>query len=146
MMNYKWVDWLLVFIWCGFIFFCTSSPLFTGEHTAGWIKEIMDHFRFKGEDHINDGLFSWNFIIRKLAHLTVFGVLACLFWRALRPNRYARPLAWTFTTLYAASDEWHQSFQPGRSPEVTDVLIDACGALIVLYILLPLVHRRVKSK
>ena len=47
-------------------------------------------------------------------------------------------VAWLLAALYAASDEWHQSFVPGHSPAVTDVVIDTCGALTGL-----LVWRRV---
>ena len=32
-------------------------------------------------------------------------------------------------TLYAASDEWHQSFVPSRSASIVDVLIDCVGAM-----------------
>jgi VanZ family protein len=38
-------------------------------------------------------------------------------------------LAWFITTAYGASDEWHQSFTDGRSPEIRDVRNDAIGAL-----------------
>jgi VanZ family protein len=31
-------------------------------------------------------------------------------------------------------DEWHQSFQPGRTPLLSDVVIDACGAGIALFV------------
>ena len=34
-----------------------------------------------------------------------------------------------FGILYASSDEFHQSFVGGRSPEVRDVCIDTCGIL-----------------
>jgi VanZ family protein len=32
--------------------------------------------------------------------------------------------------LYGASDEWHQSFVPGRYPAVSDWLADAAGIVI----------------
>jgi VanZ family protein len=35
--------------------------------------------------------------------------------------------------LYGATDEFHQSFTPGRGPKFTDVLIDTFGATIFLY-------------
>jgi VanZ family protein len=34
--------------------------------------------------------------------------------------------------LYGLSDEWHQSFVPGRTPDVVDILTDAIGAAIGL--------------
>jgi VanZ family protein len=34
--------------------------------------------------------------------------------------------------LYSATDEFHQSFTPGRHPAVTDVMIDAIGAAVAL--------------
>ncbi|WP_027724808.1 VanZ family protein [Tuberibacillus calidus] len=139
----KWLDWLLVLIWCGMIFYFTSSPLFTGTHTAHWIREMMTYFHIGSGAHIDDGMFSWNYVIRKLTHLTVFGILAFLIWRALVPQRHAKGWAWLLTTLYAATDEWHQSFQPGRSPKVTDVAIDACGALIALFVMIPIfIHKK----
>ena len=38
--------------------------------------------------------------------------------------------AWTIATAYAATDEWHQSFVPGRSADVHDWYADAAGALL----------------
>jgi VanZ family protein len=76
-----------------------------------------------------------DFIIRKLGHMGVFGILALLLWRALsETTAWRRPWAWAFvlTVLYAASDEFHQGFVAGRHPSVTDVGIDAAGALIAL--------------
>lgn len=39
--------------------------------------------------------------------------------------------------LYASSDEFHQYFVPGRSAQITDVMIDSAGALagVVIYYL-----------
>ena len=50
----------------------------------------------------------------------------------LRTLRKAALLAWTCATLYAATDEFHQLFVPGRAGLFTDVLIDATGAAIGL--------------
>jgi VanZ family protein len=45
---------------------------------------------------------------------------------------------------YAASDEFHQVFVSGRSPLIVDVLIDTCGALagILLLLLVRFIHGR----
>jgi VanZ family protein len=74
-------------------------------------------------------------VLRKLAHVTEYFVLAALFVRALRRSGVAAalPLAIAAALGYAASDEWHQSFVPGRTATPRDVAIDAAGiALAVL--------------
>jgi len=38
--------------------------------------------------------------------------------------------AWALTSAYGATDEWHQSFVPGRSADVHDWYADATGALL----------------
>jgi VanZ family protein len=38
--------------------------------------------------------------------------------------------AWAIASAYGASDEWHQSFVPGRSADVRDWFADATGALL----------------
>jgi VanZ family protein len=73
-------------------------------------------------------------IFKKGAHFTAYAVLAVLFRRALPSGRWIWALSWVLTVLYAASDEWHQSFVPGRHPQLTDVLIDVCGATTGLLI------------
>ena len=76
-----------------------------------------------------------DFVVRKLGHIGVFGILALLSWRALAgTTAWRRPWAWAFalTVLYAASDELHQGFVAGRHPSAADVAIDATGALIAL--------------
>jgi VanZ family protein len=73
----------------------------------------------------------YDFILRKLAHVTVYVVLTLLVYGALRQHM-ARPthawlLALLSATLYACSDEWHQTFVPGRAGTVRDVMIDSMG-------------------
>lgn len=44
-------------------------------------------------------------------------------------------LALFMAIAYALSDEWHQSFVPGRSATLSDVMVDASGALIGLLLI-----------
>ena len=39
-------------------------------------------------------------------------------------------LSFLFSVIYALSDEFHQSFVPGRDGNIVDVLIDSSGALV----------------
>jgi len=84
-----------------------------------------------------------HFIVRKAAHMTEFALLALLLLRALSYDRGdARKWissAWVLATAYAASDEFHQSFIPGRNGCIVDVLIDSAGAalgLLLCYLVL----------
>lgn len=75
----------------------------------------------------------WDFVLRKVAHLTEYAVLSWLVVRALAgttswPTPRILCTALAFSVLYAISDEWHQSFVPGRTGSVVDVGIDALGA------------------
>lgn len=64
----------------------------------------------------------------KAAHFFIYGLLATLVARA-----GPRPVwAVVITVLYGLTDEWHQSFTPGRSVEWLDVLADALGAVVAV--------------
>ena len=86
-----------------------------------------------------------DFVVRKLGHAGVFGILALLTWRALATTTtLRRPWAWAFVlaVLYAATDELHQGGVPGRHPSVVDVGIDATGVLVALACVYLVLRRR----
>ncbi len=78
-------------------------------------------------------------IVRKCAHFGMYAVLGFLVMAAVWFSPAAKgevkrlPLcglaALGISALYAAGDELHQYFIPGRSMELRDMMIDACGAL-----------------
>jgi VanZ family protein len=74
-----------------------------------------------------------------IAHFVEYAILAlALYWalsRTLPRLQWKYLTAWLIAVLYAISDEWHQSFVPGRTPSVQDVLVDAAGAATALAIL-----------
>jgi len=71
-------------------------------------------------------------------HTTGYALLALITLRATSGARWsgvtlkAIVLAWAITTAYGATDEWHQSFTPGRSPELRDLRNDAIGACLAV--------------
>jgi VanZ family protein len=70
----------------------------------------------------------------KLAHLLVYAVLGAVFTIPLSRGRWtgvhARTIAAAvmLSLLYGISDEIHQNFTPGRTPDVMDVVADTLGA------------------
>ena len=75
-----------------------------------------------------------DFIVRKLGHAGVFGILALLVLHASTRTSWHWPWAWALalTVLYATTDEIHQGGVTGRHASVVDVAIDAAGGLIAL--------------
>jgi VanZ family protein len=69
----------------------------------------------------------WDLLLKKAAHMIEYGILFLLLWQAL-PRRPGVALAWALTVLYAASDEYHQTFVPGRNGQWLDVIVDGVGA------------------
>ena len=75
-----------------------------------------------------------NAFVRTAAHVVEFGVLALLVSKALtRPGQAigwrARGVAAVISILYAFSDEFHQSFVPGRYDRWEDIIADATGVV-----------------
>lgn len=73
-----------------------------------------------------------DFLVKKGGHATGYALLALANLRALGWDRKRLWLAWVIAVLYSASDEFHQSFVPGRHPALADVGIDALGAAVGL--------------
>ena len=74
-------------------------------------------------------------LVKKSGHVAGYALLAICNWRGLEWKRDRRWLAWLLAVAYAATDELHQSFVPGRHPSVWDVMVfDNLGALLGLWL------------
>jgi VanZ family protein len=78
----------------------------------------------------------WDLFVKKGGHMLGYAMLAVAYFHALKkdqgPVRRQYILAFCLAVFYAATDEWHQRFVPGRSPSLGDVGIDASGAFVGL--------------
>lgn len=109
-----------------------STHYFSGEQTARIIIPILHRiipFATPRELRL------MHIAIRKLAHITEFGVFSIAVFRGIRAERQGWNLRWAAFTLliavsYAGLDEWHQTFVPLREARVRDVLIDFTGAVL----------------
>ena len=118
--------WLLAaLLWCGAIFIATSSASATGGNTQSIIEQYLGISASTAA--------ALNVVFRKFVHLGAFGFLAILFYNSFEQRKFM--YAWALTTLYAASDEFHQLFIPNRTGSILDVGIDSIGALIALLII-----------
>ncbi len=101
----------------------TSAALRLWAPVVLWAAVI---FAFSSVPDLGTGLGTWDLVLRKLAHAAEFAVLGALLLRALRAERPALALG----IAYAASDELHQHFVPGRLGSPYDVLIDGVGVAL----------------
>lgn len=107
------------------------------------ITKLLIRFAEDSSTEAESALFSRVDIgLRKIAHFTEYAILGGLLVLLFRIRRVLLIwLPWLIGTLYAVTDEWHQSFSPGRSCDPKDVLIDACGVLIGVLISFTLLQR-----
>ena len=90
-------------------------------------------FFFSAQPDLDSGLGLLDTIGRKLVHFGEYALLVLLWWRALRTRLDPRGAvlgAFVVAALYAASDEFHQSFVEGRSGSPIDWAIDCAGAAV----------------
>ena len=90
-------------------------------------------FALSAQPDLSTGLGVWDLVGRKIVHMSEYGLLCALWWRALRTlaaDRTALGLAVLISLAYAATDEVHQLFVHGRHGTPVDVGIDAVGMAV----------------
>jgi len=116
--RYVWTVALIVY--CGFIYYLSDQ--------SRWIVPVPDLFEMQD----------------KLIHASAYAVMAFLFWQAGKAWMiHHGKMQWGFLALicvlfcsfYGLSDEWHQSFVPGRDASFFDWAADALGALLLTIML-----------
>jgi VanZ family protein len=132
--------WLPVILWMTVIFLASSDTM-SSDRTSRILGPLL-HLLFPWMSEALVGNIAFG--IRKLAHLTEYGLLGLLLWRALRKPvvNDSRPWSWPLmrrtvllAALYAGTDEFHQVFVPSREARIHDVTIDTCGATVALLVL-----------
>ncbi len=68
----------------------------------------------------------------KIVHFAVYGLLATLVCRAGQGGWRGAVCSLVIVSAYGASDEWHQSFVPGRRCEFADWVADTLGAALAI--------------
>jgi VanZ family protein len=106
-----WLWWLAAFAWAGGIFTLSTHK---GDDLP---KVEIPH-------------------LDKIVHFSLFAIQAALLYIALRRTTRMRPTlasltAFAAAALYGGTDEIHQLFTPGRSPDIQDWAADSLGAGLV---------------
>jgi VanZ family protein len=101
--------WISPLAWMGLIFFVSAQPS---------LPSVPGR---------------WDVLLKKGMHMLAYGILTGLYLRALRgpgrDDRRIRVVSIVLALAYALSDEYHQTFVPGRNGTLADVMIDGVGIL-----------------
>jgi VanZ family protein len=124
--------WIPPAVWTAIILLA-SSDFFSASHTGSFLEAVVTSVL--GHSLSPETFATMHFVVRKSAHLTEYGILGALLFRAIRSGRAGWDWRWAATAVLlaasvAAVDEWHQTFIPSRTGTPRDVLIDATGAAV----------------
>ncbi|WP_083686026.1 VanZ family protein [Companilactobacillus allii] len=153
-MKQKWFWGVVIAI--ELILFYSSSMTYKEQTSVPFLEKILGtnkplysslskiSFRYGGKTQSieNDGYFHFlEFFIRKGAHFSIYfllGLFLCLaVYKYFSKNKFLMMfIPWLATTGLAAFDEFHQGLTGGRTPSVTDVILDSVGALTGILVLM----------
>lgn len=126
-----------------FIFAMSSRPADESAKMSHWVGKVCASVFVPGfnrmscarQEEIAEKI---DFPVRKTAHATEYGLLALTvffsFSEDMKSGRRSL-LSILISFLYAASDEIHQLFVPGRAGMFRDVMIDTGGAVLMIMII-----------
>lgn len=116
-----------------------------------FVYRILSSFELSDEQ-IEKVISSASFIVRKTAHFCEYALLGFL-TAGICVSFYKREIftffiSWLAGSIYAVTDEIHQYFVPGRSCQVSDMALDACGvaAGAAFMLLCVWIFRKTKNK
>lgn len=131
----KMILWIITLAWAALIFCFSAQPATQSSDLSlsvtARIVNTLPAVRKLPQAERTDIVQALHGLVRKLAHFSLYLVLGFLLQMlfASYGMSFGRAfwLALAIGALYAASDELHQLFVPGRSGQMTDVLIDGGG-------------------
>ena len=134
---------LLLIGWMGLIFYLSHQNADDSSLLSGGLIKKVASFIFPNlsSDSLENLVASLQFIVRKGAHFSLYGVLGVLaFVTVITYSKIHLAvrvfISFLISAFYAMSDEYHQTFIKGRSGEIRDVIIDCSGALLGILIAL----------
>lgn len=148
----KSVVWLIItVVWMAVIFCFSAQPADVSTDTSLHVgmaigKMSVPDFSKLPKEKQMDYAEKIEFPVRKMAHATEYAILGCLLTNLCLslPMKKAYMWGWLMGSAYAATDEFHQLFVPGRSGQITDVMIDSIGCLagcLLIYLILCIVKK-----
>ena len=150
--NNKSVVWLIItVVWMTVIFCFSAQPADVSTDTSLRVgmtigkMSVPDFSKLPKEEQM-DYAKKIEFPVRKMAHATEYAILGCLLTNLCQSLSMKKAYMWSWLmgSAYAATDEFHQLFVPGRSGQITDVMLDSVGCLtgcLLIYLILCIVKK-----
>jgi VanZ family protein len=127
----RWLNlWWPALAWAALISIF-STGIFTAANTA---QVILPFLHWLLPHSSPETVAFIHHMIRKSGHFTEYFIFSLLVLRGIRAGKREAHLGWAVAAVaivaaYAALDEFHQSFVPGRTAAVSDVLLDTAGGV-----------------
>jgi VanZ family protein len=124
-------------LWMGVIFWFSSQPADESARLSGSLTSVLEWiavrvFGWFSADLMESLQQHLHFLVRKTAHVMEYMVLGGLAGASIKRLKVRKSfiVCVVFCMLYAASDEFHQMFVPGRGPLLSDVAVDTAAAAV----------------
>lgn len=135
--------WVPAALWGAMLLliFYFSSQAGSPENSAGWIRAFLAVFAPALAERLTEAqLHLLNYLFRKMGHGTGYFLLTLVGYWAFRRSFSKEPipaLHWAVATslIRAVLDEIHQAFVPGRTGTPVDVMIDAVGITLAMWLI-----------
>jgi VanZ family protein len=129
--------WVVTAAWAGAIS-VLSTAAYSGSVTGWLLAQLLLSLHI----HLTPQTFATiHFLIRKLAHGSEYAIFGLLLYHSFEPrhpegwNVHSAFGALVIAGLFSLTDEYHQSFVPGRTASLVDCGIDTVGALLGMLLL-----------
>ncbi|HEV2117396.1 MAG TPA: VanZ family protein [Terriglobales bacterium] len=146
--NFPWREWTAAILWL-ILIAIESTPWLSSQNTGHVLYQML--VSVFGSINVS-GVSVANAVLRKVGHVTGYGILSWLLFRAwrvtlgsFRDAAWALPwsvIAFFMTAAVASLDEWHQTFLPSRTGTIHDVYLDSAAALAVQVLLFAFLRKR----
>ena len=139
-MKLKYISWIPAVLLMIIIFLFSAKPAVnSNESSLSIASRILTTYEDVADVHFSETeritkLNEINHVIRKGAHFSEYALLANTIALHLLVLGFSKRKLYLYsvvlTSFYAATDELHQKFVEGRSGQLSDVFIDASGAVV----------------
>ena len=147
----KIITIILIIAWMTLVFYLSNQISDESSKLSGGITQAILNFFNILEGKTLEQQSQIETIVRKLAHYSIYtigGILILLHVNLYKISANKKVIiSQLIGTLYAATDEVHQLFVPGRSGEIRDVCLDSLGVItgiIITLIIQKMIKRGVK--